>query len=187
MRFVIEVAECLSNRLTSQVAAGLSRSLLLLSTTSTAGPAEAHLSAQLLPRLIAFVILPCDVEGTDETRASVAHTLTTFVAALDEARSRAAAMGMVIPAIVLRAKREGERVWKDSRERFIELADRDGVMFRALVGARLNEDDTNLLKEIVRSGEESDEDEDEEDGDLGGGKRMTEGGQGPSIELKTEF
>ena len=200
-RFSAELSECLSSTMTTKVAAGLSRSLLLLCTTSTAGHTEQAIASVLLPRLIAFIVLPCEAAGTDETRASVAHTLTTFVLALDPQKSfpsaddpssqpvtimqRSIALSLIIPALLRRARSEGPRTHKDTAMRLVEVAQEEPAGFREAV-ARLDGAEKEFLRGIVRQNEESDdEDEDGEGGgDLG---QVGEGGAGPSIELKTDF
>lgn len=178
-RYVDELVDCLANRLTTQVAAGLTRSLLLSCTTSTAGAAEAHMASRLLPRLVAFLTLPSEVEGTDESRASVAHTLTTFASALEESR-RPAALGVIVPALLQRARVEGERTWRDTSMRLVEMAQGEPASFKAVVAKGLDGEGRAFLQEVIKAGE--DEDEDEGDGgDLG------ERGGKPSIALKMDF
>ena len=179
-RFVDELAEALGNRVTASVAAGLCRSLLLSCTVSTAGATEAHLVARLLPRLLAFLVMPSDIEGTDEARASVAHSLATFVAALKE-QQRLPAIAVVVPGLLERAQREGERTWRDTGVTLVETATELPAEFKALVKV-MDSGRKGFMQEIIRRTEEEDG-ADEDGGEKGRAEERAE----PSIALKMDF
>ena len=168
--------------MTAKVAAGLSRSLLLLSTNAAASgkPAnatEAQIASLLLPRLVAFATTPSEIEGTQEARATISNALVAFVLALPDDRARAAAAGVVVPTLLRRARAEGEVVWPQTSARLLELARRDSEMFKGILTA-MDSEERALLEEILRSGgvsarEQSSEREKEE--------------EKPTIALKMDF
>lgn len=183
-RYVDELAACLDNRMTTKVAAGLSRSLLLLptATSPTSGPSatESQIAALLLGHFVAFLSHPSQVEGTADTRPLVAHGLTTFALAVPQKR-RPTALALIVPTLLQRADEEGESVWSESCTRLLELARADGAAFRAVVGGLDDEKRILLQKVLVKGGAGA--------GGAGGGageSRAQERGE-PSIALKMDF
>lgn len=177
-RFVTELADCLDNAMTTKVAAGLCRSLLLLPTLS-ANPSvtDTHISTDLFDRLLAFVTVDAQVEGTVEARSVVANSLVAFCAALAKPH-RTAALFVVLPALLQRAEKE-EGTWAETGPLFLELAKRDPDGFRATV-ASLKPQDRSLLEGILKKS-----------GAMGSSSgRRTERDAGPaepSIALKMDF
>lgn len=173
-RFVEELADCLSGAMTTKVAAGLFRSILLLSSSSS-GPSsksESQVSARALPHLLAFVVQPSTIEGTEEARQIVMQSLTTFALT---SKNKPAALGLVIPALLQRGEREGKAVWKDTCSRLMEMASREPLAFRAVVGGLLPTQ-RSLLEEIIRSGVSSQQRSDDD-----------QAAREPTIALKLDF
>lgn len=137
------------------------------------------MAARLLPRLLAFLVTPSDIEGTDEARASVAHSLTAFVAALKEAQ-KLSAMTVVVPGLLERASREGERTWRDTSVSLVEMATDMPLEFKALVKG-MEPGRKAFMQEIIRRNEEEDGEGGEEG--MGEGEDRVE----PSIALKMDF
>ncbi|EHL03804.1 hypothetical protein M7I_0087 [Glarea lozoyensis 74030] len=77
-RFLEEVVDCLSDRMTAKVAANCIRSLLLQSPKT---PADQSIARFLLPRLIAFVTT--ETEDPENARSLVSHALSTYVTTLN--------------------------------------------------------------------------------------------------------
>lgn len=155
-RFVHELAECLDSAMTTKVAAGLSRSLLLLPTVTAqsggrASQTEARITSMLFPRLISFLINPSDIEGTDDARAMIAGVLLSLVLALPEESSKTAAAGVVVPALLRRAQEEGEKVWPETSGRLLELARREPALFKTVI-ASMDPPRKSFVEEVLRRG-----------------------------------
>jgi len=151
-RFVEELVDCLGNKMTTKVAAGLSRSLLLSSTTTNDDSdtaTEMSVAAQILPRLINFMTEGSEVEGIEESRAAIAQALTTFTLALPNER-RTAAVGLIMPALLRRAAIEGRQVFGDTSARLLELAAREQETFRSIVGG-MDSEQRAMVEEVLKS------------------------------------
>lgn len=153
--FVSELSDCLDSHMTTKVAAGLSRSLLLLFTATVNSPSlpsttEAEIAAQLLPRLNSFLAQPSTIESTDEARIVVAQALTSFAIALPSDK-RSLAFSLVVPTLLQRAKLEGEGVWRETSTRLMELAGREPTAFKAIVGA-MDGAQKSFIEEVIRKG-----------------------------------
>lgn len=184
-RFLAALSDALDNRMTTKMAAGCTRSLLLMPARS---PIVAHVHAALLPKSLFFLSHPnLELEELAPSRTLLAATVTGFVTsslAASPPRAKAAAMSVVVTALLTRAQAEGEAVvGRETSQRVLELAGSDAVAFRAAVG-RLDGPLKTLLQGILssaggrgRAGDVADEGADE-DGDEG---------KGPSIELKMNF
>ncbi|KAI9719876.1 MAG: hypothetical protein M1828_006098 [Chrysothrix sp. TS-e1954] len=185
-RFITDLMDCLDSRLTTKVAAGLSRSLLMLP-VQNAGKAKALLSASriasmMLPHLLKVIAMPSEVEGTSEARSIIAQALVSFAIGLVDTSQRSGALSLVVPALLKRASAEGQDVWKETSTRLIECATKDSANFRQVVGG-LDSDSRVLLENIIRrAGGEA--------GKSGGASaRSEEDGDSrePSIALKMTF
>lgn len=180
-RYIEELADSLSSKMTTKVAAGLSRSLLLLpaaSDAATTPTTETSIIAQLLPRLINFVTEDSEVEGLDETRLLITQALTTFTLTLP-ASQRGAAVGLMVPTLLQRAALEGQSVYSDTNARLLELAAKEQEAFRGIVG-QLDTEQRALVEEVLRSAP------------MQNGQMRSQGGAGaavvaPSIALKMDF
>ncbi|KAG6040878.1 hypothetical protein E4U41_006790 [Claviceps citrina] len=172
-RYLEEILDCLSDRMTAKIAANCTRSLLLQSSPT---PADQSIARYLLPRLIAFVT---NTEPEDPARARflIAHTLCSYVAVVPRSRMRAA-MGLVIPTLMARAAGEGDEVYHETSTRLLELAATDQEAFRAIVGA-MNGSQRAFLEEVIRSGQQA--------GSAGNNNPSAADAGKPSITLKMDF
>ena len=172
-RFVEELVDCLESRLPTKTAANCARSLLL---TPKRTPADDAIAAILLPHLLSFLVNPSDIEGLNESRTIIARALTELVLSLTNAPAKSSiAMALVVPALLERAAKEGQLLYKETAARLLELATGAQEAFKAVV-ASLGAEQKAFLEEVLREG--------------GVGKRETtkkEGGSEPSIALKLDF
>ncbi|KAG5999720.1 hypothetical protein E4U54_001701 [Claviceps lovelessii] len=171
-RYLEELLDCLTDRMTAKIAATCARSLLLQSCPTTA---DQSIARHLFPRLIAFVT---NVEPEDPERARflVAHSLCSYVGTIPKSRVPAA-MTLVIPTLMTRAAGEGEEIYRETSTRLLELAATDQEAFRATVGA-MNSGQRTFLEEVIRSGQQA--------GANGDNSSATDRGK-PSITLKMDF
>lgn len=178
--FIDELADgCLKSASTAKVAAGLSRSLLLLpvsARTNSVATArtEANIAARILPHLLSFVTSPpSDVEGLGEAKSTVTQALVAFAQA---SQGKSAAYSVIVPALLQRAQLEGESIWRETSARLIELAGRDSVSFRGII-AGLDVQTRALAEEVLRRG------------GVGAGAKKTDEGmvKEPTIALKLDF
>ncbi|KAF2084373.1 HEAT repeat protein-like protein [Saccharata proteae CBS 121410] len=173
-RLVLELAECLENRMTSKIAANCCRSLLML---PKKGPTESAIGAHLLPLLIAFLANPSDVEGLDEGRTLIAHALTSFVPTL-QPKQITTATALILPTLLARANKEGATTYKETAARLIDLASADQSAFRTVVGG-LSGEQRAFMEAVIKAG-----------GPAMGARRELEREEGngePSIALKMDF
>ncbi|KAH7125620.1 HEAT repeat protein-like protein, partial [Dendryphion nanum] len=146
-RFIEELFDCLGNRMTSQIAAGCCRSLLLL---PKRGPVEIAIASQILPQILSFLANPDDVEGLDETRTTLTSTLVSFVSTLSKPDERVLAAKIIIPALLARATKEPQAT-SVTAARLLELAGTDQAAFRAVV-AGLNAEQRSFMESVLKSG-----------------------------------
>ena len=182
-RYVNEVVECLENAMTAKVAAGLSRTLLLLSTTTstkTSATTEMRISSILLPRLMGFMLGESRVEGTKEARSTIMGALNAFILRQPEAEKKRAAAAAIFPCILERAKRAGEEVWPETSTCLVEFARRENALFRSVVGG-MPQSQKSLVEKILRKGGGVGSADDGDDAD----KSREEAA--PRIELKMDF
>ncbi|KAF2204363.1 ARM repeat-containing protein [Delitschia confertaspora ATCC 74209] len=175
-RFVEEMVECLGNRMTSKVAAGCCRSLLLL---PRKGPAETSLASYLLPQILSFLANPSDVEGLDESRTTLAHSLVAVVSTLPSTAQKEPAMKVIVPALLARASNEGKDTYSETAARLLELAGADAMAFRAVVGG-MSAEQKGFMESVIKSGGVGVQNRTRNEGTSG------EGGE-PSIALKMNF
>lgn len=157
------------------MAANCIRSLLL---TPSPTPADHSIARYLFPRLIAFVTdtRPEDPAGA---RSIVCQTLTQYVASLsqtqrpEKGRKLAAGVGLVVAALLARARGEGEGSYGGTKRDLLALAAAEQGVFKAVV-AGLGEGQRGLLGEVIRWGEGRAEEEEEREG-------------APAIQLKMDF
>ncbi|KAL8863455.1 MAG: hypothetical protein Q9178_000136 [Gyalolechia marmorata] len=181
--------DCLQDLGLAKVAAGCLRSLLLSNPKNETDEAVAR---YLLPRLITFVTTPSSSPtaeatanpDTDAAKSSIVQALVAFVNlyAGDEQRA-AAAMSIVLPTLLYRARVMGVAVYHDTATRITELA-RGALLpvFRGLVSGMDNEMRA-FMEQVIREG-----------GSGGGGKSGkgdgemgAEEGTEPTIALKFDF
>ena len=147
-RFVDDLFDCLNARLTSKVAAGCCRSLLLL---PKKGAFETGLAAQMLPHIISSVANPSDVEGLQESRTTLAQTLVAFISTLTKAEQRQVASKIIIPALLVRAQKE-PNTSQETAARLLELAGADQAAFRTVVGG-LSAELRSFIESVLKSGQ----------------------------------
>ncbi|KAI0481690.1 armadillo-type protein [Xylaria cf. heliscus] len=169
-KFLDEVLDCLTDRMTAKIAANCVRSLLLQNPPTVADQSVAR---YLLPRLVAFVS-NTDPEDPEDARKLVAHTLTQYVAVVSKDHAQIA-MSIVAPTLLSRAATEGPEVYKETSTRLLELASIDQSAFKGIVAA-MNEGQKAFMEEVLRSGRQ----------DNGADRRDSNAGQ-PSITLKMNF
>lgn len=154
-RVVDELVDCLGNRMTTKVAAGLSRSLLLLpfqqQTGAPTSGVPAVLSSHILPLLLHFLTNPSEVEQTDQARSIIASSLTAFAIAAPSQAQKTTACSIVTTALLRRASVEGNAVWSETASRFLEMGAAMQVTFRSVVAA-LGTEHRALFQEIIRFG-----------------------------------
>ncbi|KAL2136115.1 hypothetical protein VTI74DRAFT_5338 [Chaetomium olivicolor] len=171
-RFLEELLDCLTDRMTAKIAANCIRSLLLQPHPTLP---DQSIARHLLPRLIAFVS-DTDPEDPENARVMIAHALCQYVATLSKDHTPIA-IALVLPTLLARAWSEGREVYRETSGRLLELASADQNAFRAVVGG-MGEGQKGFLEEVIRSGREE-------------GGRGQKGGIGersePSIALKMDF
>ncbi|KAI1856989.1 uncharacterized protein JN550_013520 [Neoarthrinium moseri] len=170
-RFLDEVIDCLTDRMTAKIAANCVRSLLLQPAPTLA---DQSIARYLLPRLIAFVT-NTDPEDPENARKLVAHTLTQYIAAVGSDHAQIV-MAVVAPALLSRASSEGADVYRETSTRLLEMASADQNAFRGIVAA-MSEGQKAFMEEVIRSGRAT--------GDADKGAVSTSGQ--PTIALKMDF
>ncbi|RFU32204.1 hypothetical protein B7463_g4129, partial [Scytalidium lignicola] len=148
-RFLDEIIDCLSDRMTTKVAANCIRSILL-QTPKT--PADQSIVRYLLPRLIEFVT-KTETEDPENGRPLIAHALTSFVTTLS-GLPKSIAMSVIIPALLSRANKEGKVVYSETSARLLELAASDAVDFKGVV-SNLSEEQKSFMESVIMAGRSS--------------------------------
>ena len=142
------MSDCLDARLTSKVAAGCCRSLLLL---PKKGGFETGLAAQMLPHILSFLANPTDVEGLEESRTTLAQTVVTFISTLQKPEQRQIAAKIIIPALLARAQKESNTS-QETAARLLEIAGADQAAFRGVV-AGLSAEQRTFIEGVLKSGQ----------------------------------
>ncbi|KAI6087165.1 ARM repeat-containing protein [Hypoxylon rubiginosum] len=169
-RYLDEVIDCLTDRMTAKIAANCIRSLLLQHSPTLA---DQSIARYLLPRLIAFVV-DTEPEDPEGARKLVAHSLTQYATTLDSGHTQIA-MSIVAPALLSRAASEGAEVYHETSARLLELASADQAGFRGVVAA-MSEGQKAFMEEVIRSGRQT-----------GGPEKSTDNAGQPTIALKMNF
>ncbi|KAF6827022.1 hypothetical protein CMUS01_09180 [Colletotrichum musicola] len=170
-RYLDEVVDCLTDRMTAKIAANCIRSLLLQANPTAA---DQTIARYLLPRLVAFVT-NTDPEDPENARSLIAHSLSQYVGVVPRDRIPVA-MALVLPTCLARASSEGEDVYKDTSARLLELAAVDQNAFRTVV-ASMSDGQKAFLEEVIRWGRQQ-----------GTSEQTSTGASGqPSIALKMDF
>ncbi|TKA22700.1 hypothetical protein B0A50_07793 [Salinomyces thailandicus] len=138
-RFVGELIDCLEVPLTSRVAAGCVRTLLL------AGVAPEN----LLPAALTFIMHPSDLEGLEESRVLMAQTLTMYASRMQE-EQQPVAIALCMNAFLQRASMEGIKSHQDTATRLLDLAALNSTVFRTNVAA-MDSERKSLLERILKS------------------------------------
>ncbi|TDZ49897.1 Pof6 interactor protein 1 [Colletotrichum trifolii] len=170
-RYLDEVVDCLTDRMTAKIAANCIRSLLLQANPT---PADHTIVRYLLPRLVAFVTNTTP-EDPENARSMVAHSLSQYVGVVPRDRIPVA-MAVVLPTCLARASSEGEEVYRDTSARLLELAAVDQHAFRTVVGS-MSGGQKAFLEEVIRWGRQQ-----------GSSEQAAASARGqPSIALKMDF
>ena len=171
--FVNKVNECLTHPMTTNVAANCTRSLLSLQTKT---PASLAIAILLIPDLLRFTTSPTDLEGPDDSRVIVAHALTASTKFMDTAQILPF-IGLLVPALLSRARAEGKASYPETAARLLEVAGTNQQVFRSLVG-NMPEAERGFMEEVIREGS-------------AGSRGREEGNRGdhrePTIALKMNF
>ncbi|KAK5142446.1 hypothetical protein LTR32_005205 [Rachicladosporium monterosium] len=138
-RFIGELAESLGAPMTSRVAAGCIRTLLL------AGVA----SAPLVAASTSFLAEGVDLEGLEEGRTLTAQSLTTFASRVPTAQ-RPAAVALFTNALLERASKGGSGTYQETGARMLDLAAADNASFRAVISA-ISGERKALLERILKA------------------------------------
>ncbi|EAA29785.1 ARM repeat-containing protein [Neurospora crassa] len=195
-KFLDELVDCLTDRMTAKIAANCIRSLLLNTNANNQPTSADHsISRHLLPRLIAFVT-NTSPEDPEQARSLIAQTLVQFTAVVargssqDGGQGASIAMALVVPTLLSRAATEGAKddAYRETSARLLELASADQTAFRAVVGA-MSEGQRAFMEEVIKSGRSGGM------GGGGGGAHVGAGGrrseedeeQAPTIALKMNF
>ncbi|PHH89934.1 hypothetical protein CDD83_4910 [Cordyceps sp. RAO-2017] len=171
-RYLEELLDCLTDRMTAKIAANCIRSLLLQPKQTSA---DLSIARYLLPRVVSFVTT-VEPEDPERARGLLAHTLSLYVGSLQPDR-RAAAMSVVVPTLMARAAGEGRGAYEETSARLLELAAVDQAAFRAIAGA-MSGRQRALLEEVIRFGQQA---------ASGSDQAATGESQAPSITLKMDF
>ncbi|KAI1393226.1 ARM repeat-containing protein [Hypoxylon trugodes] len=169
-KYLDEVVDCLTDRMTAKIVANCIRSLLLQPSPTYA---DQSIARYLLPRLVAFVV-DTEPEDPEDARKLVAHTLTQYVVTLGSGHAQIA-MSVVAPALLSRAASEGAEVYHETSTRLLELASTDQAGFRGVVTA-MSEGQKAFMEEVIRAGRQTG----------GPAKDSSNTGQ-PTIALKMNF
>ncbi|KAK5631761.1 hypothetical protein RRF57_007475 [Xylaria bambusicola] len=169
-KFLDEVLDCLTDRMTARIAANCIKSLMLQNPPT---PADQSIARYLLPRLVAFVS-DTDRDDPEGARKLVAQTLTQYVSVISKDHAQIA-MSIVVPTLLNRAANEGDEVYRETSTRLLELASVNQVAFKGIVGA-MDEGQKAFMEEVLRSGRQ--------DNDV---DRDTNNTGQPSITLKMNF
>lgn len=157
------------------MAANCIRSLLL---TPSPTAADHSIARYLFPRLITFVT-DTNPEDPAGARAIVSRTLTQYVASVattqrpEKEKKIAAGTGLLVAALLARARGEGEGSYADTKKDLLALAAAEQAVFRAVV-AGLSGEQREFLGEVIRWGE-------------GRAEEESGGGGAPAIQLKMDF
>ncbi|KAL2271530.1 hypothetical protein VTJ83DRAFT_901 [Remersonia thermophila] len=179
-RYLDELVDCLTDRMTAKMAANCIRTLLLQPHPT---PADHSIARHLLPRLLGFVT-DTDPEDPENARALIAQALCAYAAspAATQLPQRAPLiMALVLPALLERAQKEGPESYRETSARLLELAAANQAAFRGVVST-VGEGQRGFLEEVIRRGRQE---------EMEAAGRMNragqDGGAKPSIALKMDF
>ena len=129
IRTVDELLDCLSHHLTTLVASGCCRSILLQLRNS---PTDLEIYRLLLPRLIRFYLTPPPDDGFSESRTLVGKTLAAAALSMP-AMQQAPFFLLLITTILARVEEEGKAVYNEANARLLELASGNPTSFKTAV------------------------------------------------------
>ena len=174
---VDDFVECLGHGLTTKVAAGCCRSLLVQQHRDELTETIIML---LLPRLIDFFLHPPNVEGLAESVTMVGQILSSFVSTFETDIKRKMAITMIVPVFLDKAVANGPSSFMEVSKRLLELASASPSSFRS-VASSLDTETKQILEKVLLSGREHQKSQSQ--------ARSADGleGQEPTIALKTDF
>lgn len=150
-----EFLDCLQDLGLASVAAGCIRSLLL--NPAPRSPTDDTVARFLLPRLVGFFVgtpsgsqneAPTDPENT---KTSIAHTLVSFICSTAiPPNALPSAISIIVPALLERARKEGEVIFRETAARLLELAKANQVAFRTFITI-IPPEQRVLTEEILRT------------------------------------
>ncbi|KAF4585721.1 heat repeat protein [Ophiocordyceps camponoti-floridani] len=138
-RYLDELLDCLTDRMTAKMAANCIRSLLLQPDPTAA---DLSIARSLFPRLISLAS-DSTADDPEQARPLVSHTLCLYASSLQGPR-RTAAMTLVIPMLLSRAPTDVPH----TSARLLDLAAVDQPCFRAVV-AGMSPSQRALLEDVV--------------------------------------
>ncbi|KAK4889748.1 hypothetical protein LTR27_011460 [Elasticomyces elasticus] len=138
-RFVGELCECLTAPMTSRVAAGCIRTLLM----AGVGPAA------LLGESTSFLADAIDLEGLQEGRILTAQTLAAYASRISTSQ-RPAAIALFMMTLLEWASKTGVAVFPETGARLLDLAAADNATFRAVVST-MDGERKALLERILKA------------------------------------
>lgn len=124
-----EILDCLQDLGLAKVAANCIRSLML---TSPKSPCDQAVARFLYPPLLHFVI-DTSTEDPEDVRSLIVQTLTSSIVGLPRDKT-VPSMALVISALLTRAERHGEPVYRETATRLLEVAAMDQMAFKAILG-----------------------------------------------------
>lgn len=174
--FIKALSEALDNPMTTKMAAGCARSLVLL--PGKPSPAKSAVGAKILSSIIRMLVSSAgsaaELEGVDETKSILTQALMTFAI---NSESRPAAYSLVIAALLVRASKERKEVSREVSAGLLRLAASDQMAFKTVV-MRLDQDQRSLMEKLLREGQ---------GGRPQASRSTTEDRGEPTIALKMDF
>ncbi|KAK4505401.1 hypothetical protein PRZ48_003364 [Zasmidium cellare] len=140
LRFLGELRECLAAPMTTKVAAGCYRTLLVQGVSARVAFQHA----------IEFMSQAPDLEGMDETKPVIGQTLTTYVSAKLPADRKPPAVVLAMNVFLTCAAKDGKASYPGIAARLLELAATDNGTFRSFVGSMAGEK-KQLMEAILKS------------------------------------
>ncbi|QIX01385.1 hypothetical protein AMS68_006902 [Peltaster fructicola] len=137
-QYVKRLADCLNSRMTTRVAVGCIRTLLMTGVASKT----------LLSLALDFLVEPSEFEGVAESKSLMAQTLVVYVSRASSSQ-KPAVLNFSLLAFLKRADSEGSSSYAETAARIIDLSNIDNTMFRSIVST-LESGMKTLLGEILR-------------------------------------
>lgn len=140
LRFLGELRECLVAPMTTKVAAGCYRTLLMQDACT-------RLTFQ---HAVDFMLQAPDLEGMGETKPVMGQTLTAYTSAKLPAEQKPAGMVLVMNVLLNCAAKDGKAAYPGIASRLLELAAADNGTFRSVVGS-MDGEKKQLMEAVLKS------------------------------------
>lgn len=140
LRFLGELRECLAAPMTTKVAAGCYRTLLIQDVCTRLA----------LQHTVDFMLQAPDLEGMDDTKPVMGQTLTTYISAKLPAERKPPAVVLAMNVFLSCAAKDGKASYSGIAARLLELAATDNGTFRSFVGSMAGEK-KQLMEAILKS------------------------------------